>query len=85
MAQAADSDSAQDGYEEKITELFADVIGSGQRLDVTTNFFAAGGASIGALRVIAGIEREFGVSVAPRMFFAQPTPRDLAVLVRESV
>jgi acyl carrier protein len=81
VAQPAKSSQTYGEAEQRIVALFADVIGSADDIDATTNFFAAGGASIGALRVIAAIEREFGVTVPPRAFFARPTARDVAVLM----
>ncbi len=83
MAEPAQTEPAGADYEVEIANLFGKVIGSGRRIEAETNFFAAGGASIAALRVVAAIEAEFGVAIAPRTFFAQPTPRELASLVRQ--
>lgn len=82
MAEPVPTEYVSTEFEVEIANLFGRVIGPGRRIEAETNFFAAGGASIGALRVIGAIESELGVAITPRAFFAQPTPRELAAIVR---
>ncbi len=43
-----------------------------------TNFFDAGGTSIGAMRVVMAIARNWGVDIPLDTFVAAPTAADLA-------
>jgi amino acid adenylation domain-containing protein len=74
-----------DGLDEAIAAVLAEFAGV-DRMAVDTNFFAAGGTSIGALRVSMTIARRWGVQLPLETFLAAPTARELAkaVLARDA-
>ncbi|POF30629.1 amino acid adenylation domain-containing protein [Roseibium marinum] len=49
--------------------------------DMTADFFACGGHSLAAARLIGLVEETFGVTVSLRAFFDQPTPEGLCALI----
>ncbi|MEH0971253.1 amino acid adenylation domain-containing protein [Micromonospora sp. CPCC 205546] len=69
------------GLERAVAELLAEFAGV-ESLDVDTDFFDAGGTSIGATRVAMTIARQWGVDLPLRTFLAAPTARELAAVVR---
>jgi amino acid adenylation domain len=74
-------DAAQDGDEEILAGIFAEVL---KRKHVTAeeNFFEAGGHSLLTVQVLARIRDIYGVELAQRTFFDAPTPAGLARHVR---
>ncbi|MEN3586688.1 amino acid adenylation domain-containing protein, partial [Streptomyces sp. ZYX-F-203] len=68
--------------EEVLCELFAEVLGV-ERVGVDDSFFALGGHSLHASRLIGRIRRAFGTELNYPMLFAAPTVRQLTVAVRE--
>lgn len=50
-------------------------------LDEHTDFFAAGGDSLLATRVLSAIAREYGVELTFDEFVVDPTPAGLAALI----
>lgn len=62
------------------TDLFAPMLRA-ERVDVVRNFFEAGGSSLQAAQVIAGIRRRFGVEVSVAEFFREPTVEGLAQVI----
>ena len=63
--------------ERAIAEIWQDVIGN-VPFTAETDFFAAGGDSLRALRAIVEIEAYFGVPIPLRLLFQASTPRSLA-------
>ncbi|MET0342148.1 MAG: amino acid adenylation domain-containing protein [Polyangiales bacterium] len=67
-----------------LSGLFREVLGVPE-LGVTDDFFARGGDSLGAVRLMARVERRYGVSLPIATLLAEPTVRALAhVLAREA-
>jgi amino acid adenylation domain-containing protein len=66
--------------EAKLAEIWGAVLGL-ERVSVTANFFELGGHSLKATQVVSRIQREFGVEVALREMFSQPTIAELAAAV----
>jgi amino acid adenylation domain-containing protein len=67
----------ENSVERAIAEIWQDVIGNGP-FTAHTNFFAAGGDSLLALRATLEIEAYFGVPIPLRLLFQASTPRALA-------
>jgi len=67
--------------EEAIAEIWRDVLGMGG-VGVDRDFFALGGHSLAATRVVARVRELFGTEVTLRNFFATPTVAELARRVR---
>jgi thioesterase domain-containing protein/acyl carrier protein len=61
----------------RLAVIWADVLGA-EPLSLDENFFDAGGHSLLAMRVIARIESEFGVTLPVSTLFHSPTIGDLA-------
>lgn len=72
--------SAANRYEEVIADIMAEFAGS-RGFSTDTNFFEAGGTSIGAMRVVMAIARAFDIEIPLDAFAAAPTPRHIAGLV----
>jgi acyl carrier protein len=66
--------------ESRIAALWGDLLGSA-RVGALDDFFAHGGHSLAAARLLARIRKEFGVPIALRALFDDPTVRGLAALV----
>lgn len=60
-----------------LCRLFADLTAA-PRVSVTDSFFALGGHSLSAMRLVARLRAERGIELPLRAIFARPTPRDLA-------
>lgn len=72
--------TACNGHERAIAEIMAEFAGAAG-FAVDTNFFDAGGTSIGAMRVVMAIARNWGVEIPLDAFVAAPTAADLARVV----
>ncbi|MFE0751768.1 amino acid adenylation domain-containing protein [Gordonia sp. NPDC058843] len=66
--------------EQIIAGIFADVLGT-DRVGVDDDFFAAGGNSLTATRIVSGVNKALGTSIGLRDFFATTTTRLLAACV----
>ncbi|WP_370949849.1 amino acid adenylation domain-containing protein [Amycolatopsis sp. cg5] len=55
------------------------------RIGVHDSFFALGGDSITALRLVSRVRRAFGVEVSPRELFDAPTVGELAMTVQDRI
>jgi acyl carrier protein len=53
-------------------------------VDNDTDFFAAGGDSLLAIRAVTAVGAEYGVDLGVIEFFDDPTPRHLAEMVRDA-
>ncbi|MFQ6326153.1 amino acid adenylation domain-containing protein [Nocardia sp. CWNU-33] len=82
---APDSAAAQrepaDEYERSAVELLAEYAGL-RSIGLDDDFFASGGTSIGAMRVVMGLSRRWGVEVPLDTFIGAPTAGELAALIR---
>ena len=72
--------AACNGYERAVADIMAEFAG-GAGFAADTNFFDAGGTSIGAMRVVMAIARTWGVEIPLDAFVAGPTPAHLASLI----
>ncbi len=74
-------------FAEILAALWAEVLGPGLWIDPSTNiganadFFALGGNSLSAVRLIGRINHQLGISLSPRAIFEHPTIAALAALV----
>ncbi|AVM01528.1 non-ribosomal peptide synthetase [Gordonia iterans] len=66
--------------ERAVAEVYADLLGVDQ-VSVTESFFAAGGNSLAAMRLVARVSEALGVQVAVRDVFDAPSVRELVVEV----
>ncbi|UCM87044.1 non-ribosomal peptide synthetase [Streptomyces marincola] len=66
--------------ERRVAALWAGHVGA-EPGDRHANFFAEGGDSLAALRLVGAVNEEFGTDVPVRAFLAAPTPADLAARV----
>jgi thioesterase domain-containing protein/acyl carrier protein len=72
----------RNAYESAVADIMAEFAGSaGFASD--TNFFDAGGTSIGAMRVAMAIARRWDVQIPLDAFVAAPTPAHIATLIAE--
>jgi amino acid adenylation domain-containing protein len=84
MTPAASAECAPGSQvEQAIAEIMAEYAKS-DAVTAGANFFAAGGTSIGALRVVMAIERRWGVQVPLATFVGTPDAAALATLVGSS-
>ncbi|MFI9505408.1 amino acid adenylation domain-containing protein [Nocardia sp. NPDC052566] len=70
-----------DAYERSAVELLAEYAGL-VSIGPDDDFFAVGGTSIGAMRVVMGLSRRWGVEIALDTFIGAPTAAGLAALIR---
>lgn len=63
--------------ERQICEIWRQIL-KVERVGALDNFFELGGHSLLATRVIARVQRDFGIALGIRDFFADPTPRAMA-------
>ena len=68
--------------EQLVAEAWTDVLGTGE-VGIDDDFFALGGDSILAIRVISRLRAAFGAEVSPRLLFTHPRLADLAVALGE--
>ncbi|OKI92982.1 non-ribosomal peptide synthetase [Kitasatospora sp. CB01950] len=71
-------------FEELIAQVWSEVLGR-DRISADDNFFALGGHSLVALRVIGRLKRELGVTVRTREVYQHPKLRDLAAYVEATL
>ncbi len=67
-------------HERAVADIMAEFAG-GAGFATDTNFFDAGGTSIGAMRVVMAIARTWDVEIPLDAFLATPTPAHLASLI----
>jgi amino acid adenylation domain-containing protein len=78
---AVSADTAPcNGYERAVADIMAEFAG-GAGFAANTNFFDAGGTSIGAMRVVMAIARTWDVAIPLDAFVTAPTPAHLASLI----
>ncbi|MGW4070515.1 amino acid adenylation domain-containing protein [Nocardia grenadensis] len=71
-ARAARDEPARPGPEIRIARIWQEVLG-GEFPGRDTNFFAAGGDSLSATRLVSRLSQELGITVTLREFFTDPT------------
>jgi amino acid adenylation domain-containing protein len=71
---------AQDATEQRLCELFADVLGLDQ-VGRNDHFFELGGNSLLAVRTVARIHNELSKVPTVAAFFGEPTPAALAAMI----
>jgi thioesterase domain-containing protein/acyl carrier protein len=67
-------------YERAVADIMAEFAGTAE-FSADTNFFDAGGTSIGAMRVVMAIARTWDVEIGLDAFVAAPTPAHIASVV----
>ena len=72
----------RDEREGQIAQLMADVLKLASPASIDSSFFALGGHSLSAVRVVARLRELFGVEVRLKAFFEAPTAAGLAAEVR---
>jgi amino acid adenylation domain-containing protein len=80
-AGAADAADPSDPVERNLAEIWKRVLGV-ERVGTRDDFFELGGHSIVALRMMAEVERDFGVNLPLATLFESPTIERLADVVR---
>src|SRR6185295_18793009 len=70
------------GVEEMLASIWSDVLGV--RVGVSDNFFDLGGHSLLATQVMSRVREAFGIEIALRTLFEQPTIGELAETIEES-
>jgi amino acid adenylation domain-containing protein len=70
--------------ETQLVALWADVL-KREQISVTDNFFALGGQSLLAIRLLGKISKTFGVRLPLRSLFESPTVEQIAVAVDQAV
>ncbi|MGQ4386471.1 non-ribosomal peptide synthetase [Streptomyces sp. SAS_270] len=83
MARPAAARAPGSARERELCALFGEVLGM-PTVDPDTDFFAAGGHSLTALRLVSKAQNAFGVPVPPAALFAAPTPAALAARLDET-
>ncbi|PPK97265.1 amino acid adenylation domain-containing protein [Kineococcus xinjiangensis] len=77
-------EAPRDDLERAVAAAFSVVLGAGSgAVDRDTDFFAAGGQSLGAARVVARLRSALGLDVTVADLAAQRTPATLAAALRE--
>jgi amino acid adenylation domain-containing protein len=67
----------RNGVEEILASIWSEVLG-GVRVGINDNFFELGGHSLLATQVMSRVREAFGIEIALRTLFEQPTVRELA-------
>ena len=67
-------------YERAVADIMAEFAGTAE-FAADTNFFDAGGTSIGAMRVVMAIARTWNVEIGLDAFIAAPTPAHIASVI----
>lgn len=78
---ATDQTETHDSIEVSLTRMWRDLLGM-RSVGANDNFFELGGHSLLAARLIARVEREFGIRLSLAALFQAPTVNQLAALVR---
>ncbi|WP_010249962.1 non-ribosomal peptide synthetase [Acetivibrio cellulolyticus] len=70
--------------EEKLIEIWKEVLGIDKKIGINDDFFRLGGHSLKAAGLAVKIHRDFGVGVTIGEIFNAPTVKELAFLISES-
>ena len=71
-----------DAYEQRLRGIWEAMLGVSP-VDVDDDFFALGGHSLKAIRLLNEVEREFGIDIRAGVLFEAPTIRQFAMRLRE--
>lgn len=71
-----------DAYEQRLRGIWETMLGVSP-VDVDDDFFALGGHSLKAIRLLNEVEREFGIDIRAGVLFEAPTIRQFAMRLRE--
>src|SRR5215217_3181446 len=74
----------RNGVEEMLASIWSGVLG-GVRVGVNDNFFELGGHSLLATQVMSRVREAFGIEIALRSLFEQPTVGELAETIEEGL
>lgn len=69
--------------ERRLAAIWKQVLGLGEDVGISDNFFALGGHSLSATQVLSLVRREFDVEVPLRRIFDQPTVEHMALAIIE--
>ncbi|MCP5049716.1 MAG: amino acid adenylation domain-containing protein, partial [bacterium] len=85
LGAAEESTAPRDAVEEKMTQLWAEVLGlkSTASIGIDDNFFQSGGHSLSATTLTTKIHKTFNVKLELKEIFKTPFIRELARLVKE--
>jgi acyl carrier protein len=80
---ASDSDSSSAEY--RVRQLFAQALNQDvAEISASTDFFAAGGDSLSAGRLISALRREFGIRLSGDVLFLHSTVGDMTAIVEDA-
>ncbi|WP_344446808.1 amino acid adenylation domain-containing protein, partial [Kitasatospora nipponensis] len=82
-AVAAPAQPSANPVEQRIRELFAELLERGE-VGADDNFFALGGHSLQVTRLISRVRADLGMELRIRQVFQHPTPAKLAALLAEA-
>ncbi len=75
-----DPQSPRTGTERQVTEIWSQVLNTAP-VGRSSDFFALGGQSLLAMRMITRVRRQFGVRIPPRAIFDAPTVEQFSALI----
>jgi iturin family lipopeptide synthetase A len=81
---SVDSPPPRDCVESALAVLWAEVIDGGPTISVDDNFFAVGGHSLAATRVVMRVREDLGVDLPLRTFMTEPTLAAVAAALRHT-
>lgn len=68
----------RNSVEEKLVEIWKEVLGLDNEISVIDNFFKLGGHSIKAIKMLSRVSKEFGIIINVQKLFEEPTIKELA-------
>ncbi|WP_186381044.1 amino acid adenylation domain-containing protein [Paenibacillus xylanexedens] len=71
--------------EARLRDLWIEVLGSGNPIGSSSNFFKLGGHSLKAMQLISKINKSYGVQLAVKQLFMYPTLSQLAVSIQKGI
>jgi amino acid adenylation domain-containing protein len=80
----AEASPALDAVERQVARLMAEVLGLDDVMHTQQSFFAMGGHSLSAVRLVARLRDAFGVEIRLKSFFETPTVAGLARHLRDA-
>jgi amino acid adenylation domain-containing protein len=74
----------RDRIEEKLVEIWSEVLGISESIGIDDNFFKLGGHSLRATIVVSQVHKELAVKIPLAEIFTSPTIKEIAAYIRES-